>query len=85
MPSVFWEHFYEWGDFHREKIRELIKLRHEQGLHKSSELIIHVAEQGLYVAETDSRVLLKMGSRNWEADEGWKSRLSGPGYQIWTR
>lgn len=83
LPTVFFEHFYEWGDFHQEKIRELLKLRHEQGLHKGSELVIHVAEQNLYVAEIDGRVLMKIGSRHWEPATDWQHRISGPNYQVW--
>jgi alpha-amylase len=85
-PTIFWDHLFTWGDDVRNTIIEMANLRHEFNIHKTSELNIWLAEQNLYVAETDGAVLLKIGPKSWQPEgNDWQVRIQGSGFTIWTR
>lgn len=85
VPTVFWDHFFAWGAEHRQLLETLCQLRHEQGIHRQSRLEIRAAGPGLYAAEVDGRLALRLGERDWQPPEGWVERIRGPGFVIWTR
>jgi alpha-amylase len=85
MPSVFWGHLYNLGTQIRDPIVAMIQLRHEMGIHDQSHLTILVANQSHYVARTDDKILLKLGTGDYRPGTAWKLRLRGEGYEIFTR
>jgi alpha-amylase len=85
-PTVFWDHFYTWGKKHQKVIKALMALRHELGIHKNSELQILAAEQGLYAANIDGRLMIKMGWNSWSPqDSDYELRMSGNDWAIWVK
>lgn len=85
IPTVFWDHLFAWGPELRDQIEALAGLRHELGLQRRSRLEIHRAERELYVATVDGKLRIKLGSRPYDPGAGYRVRLAGPGYVIWTR
>ncbi len=84
IPSVFWDHFYDWG-LHDE-IKDLIAIRKSNGIHSTSSLDIKVAQGNLYAAEIDGKVAMKIGSGNWSpAGAGWTLAASGSNYAVWEK
>ncbi|MEE2925158.1 MAG: alpha-amylase family glycosyl hydrolase [bacterium] len=84
-PTIFWDHYFEWGDFYRAKIRELSEMRHGLNIHRESNLQILEARNNLYVAKVDDKLILKLGSLGFDPGSEWESAISGPGYYIWVR
>ncbi len=84
IPSVFWDHFYDWG-LH-DDIKELIAIRKANGIHSGSTLDIKAAQGNLYAAEIDGVVAMKIGSGNWSpAGSGWTLKASGNNYAVWEK
>lgn len=84
-PTIFWDHYFEWGDFYRAKIRELAQMRHGLNIHRQSYLEILEARNNLYVAKIDDKLIVKLGSATYNPGSEWESAISGPGYYIWTK
>jgi len=85
IPTIFWDHLYEWGRGHREIITALARLRYEFGINRRSSLSIVTAQDGLYVARIDDVVVLRLGSGNWQPGSGWSERVSGADFCVWSR
>lgn len=84
IPSVFWDHFYDWG-LH-DDIEELIAIRKAQGIHSGSTLDIKTAQWNVYAAEIDGKVAMKIGSGSWSpSGSGWTLATSGQDYAVWTK
>ncbi|MEO1448430.1 MAG: starch-binding protein, partial [Bacteroidota bacterium] len=84
VPSVFWDHFYDWG-LH-DAIRDLILIRKNNGLNSQSTLDIKVAQGNLYAAEIDGKVAMKIGPGNWSpAGNDWTLVASGSDYAVWEK
>lgn len=83
IPTVFWDHFYDWG-LHDE-IKDLIAIRKDNGLHSESTLDIQTAQADVYAAIIDGKVAMKIGSGNWSpSGSGWTLAASGNNYAVWT-
>lgn len=82
-PTVFWDHFFDWGL--KQKIRQLMALRHRNRLTADSRLAIVVAEDDLYAAYVDDQVAIKLGGRSWRPGLGWELVTSGESYAVWQR
>ena len=50
IPTIFWDHVFEWGEPLRQEITALAQLRQRVGLHSESKLEILAAEPDMYVA-----------------------------------
>jgi alpha-amylase len=85
LPAIFWDHLRSWDPAVRETIVRLARLRHDLGLSRESRLEILLADQTRYAARVDGKVTLLLGQDGWQPGEGWRPRLSGPGFRIWTR
>eukprot|EP00208_Stichococcus_sp_RCC1054_P000847 CAMPEP_0206136186 /NCGR_PEP_ID=MMETSP1473-20131121/1419_1 /ASSEMBLY_ACC=CAM_ASM_001109 /TAXON_ID=1461547 /ORGANISM="Stichococcus sp, Strain RCC1054" /LENGTH=585 /DNA_ID=CAMNT_0053528527 /DNA_START=221 /DNA_END=1978 /DNA_ORIENTATION=+ len=83
-PCVFWDH---WSDSKlRDIITRLVALRKKHGINCRSNLEIHEAGKELYVAETDGKILVKIGSAKWIPDgDDWKEVDSGKAWTVYER
>ena len=86
VPTIFWEHFFQWGEATQDVIASLARLRHELGISRTSMLNILIAEQGRYVAQIDDSCILKIGSAEFAPSSGsWVERISRDDFTIWSR
>lgn len=84
IPSVFWDHFYDWG-LH-DDIKDLIAIRKDNGINSGSNLDIKAAQWDLYAAEIDGVVAMKIGPGSWSpSGTGWTLRASGTNYAVWEK
>jgi len=81
VPCVFWEHFYDWNI--KEQIVRLMQIRKKYAITSASKLQILAAEVNLYAAVIDSKIAVKLGSREWTPGEGYKLLISGNEYAVW--
>jgi alpha-amylase len=84
-PSVFWEHLFDKGASNRDRIVELIQIRHELGIHRDSKLQILNTTNSSYVASIDKKILLRLGEKSYRPGSEWSPRILGEGYTIYTR
>jgi alpha-amylase len=85
VPTIFWDHFVTWGPDHRATIKKLAQLRHDMRIHRASQLEIVHADDGRYVAKVDGKLVVKLGPGGYQPETGWRERMSGPGFTIWTK
>lgn len=94
IPTLFWEHVFDWGDDVKKAITDLAALRARNGLHSESKLDIvrnQVADADCYLAVVDDKVAVKLGPRCELGDlkpskaEGWALSLSGKDWAVWER
>lgn len=85
LPTIFWDHYMQWGPEHRTTIQKLAELRHELSIHRASTLSIAVAEQGVYAAFVDGKLAVRLGDDRWTPGEGWRERLSGKHFRVWSK
>jgi alpha-amylase len=85
IPCAFWPHYFDWGDYTRQRIDRLVEVRKSTGLHARSVVDIKEARTGLYAAITDGKVAVKLGSRPWSPGAGWQLALDGDKFAVWTR
>ncbi|HOD42650.1 MAG TPA: alpha-amylase C-terminal beta-sheet domain-containing protein [Candidatus Wallbacteria bacterium] len=81
IPCVFWEHYFDWNL--KDQIKKLMAVRQKYGITSSSKLQIANAEVNLYVGVIDSKLIVKLGSRDWSPGEGFKLLASGVDYAVW--
>ncbi len=96
VPSVFWKHYFDWGQDLRNKIRALINARKVAGVHAGSS--VHLQDNaraaGVYAARVDGRsgeLYVRVGG----SDEQWEPSFSGytdyreyargAGWKVWVR
>ncbi len=86
VPCVFWQHFFDWGEPARRRIEALMQVRRRCGLTSSSRVEIHEAGRGLYSAEVDGRVAVRLGWWGWQPPGiGWRHAAGGERFDVWTR
>lgn len=90
-PCVFYDHYYTEGEL-GENIRDLIKLRTENGIHARSPLKILETKANIYAACIDEKICVKLGngdwSPNWEGgvlSETWSLALTGNDFAVWEK
>ena len=85
-PSVFWDHFFDWGSDLRKQITGLLEARKAMGVHARSKLEIVAATDSVYAALVDDKLAVKLGHDNWSpSGDGWKVSVSGDQWCVWTR
>lgn len=82
IPCIFWSHFFDWGL--KEEIAKLARLRKSLGINSSSPVNIIQASQGIYTASIDNKLVVRLGSVEWEPGGAWKPAAQGSGYKVWT-
>ncbi|KAL9264190.1 putative alpha-amylase 2 [Drosera capensis] len=86
IPSVFYDHFYDWGNSIHDQIVKLIQIRKLQDIHSRSSIIIHEAQANLYAATIGVKITMKIGDGSWSpAGKEWKLATSGHRYAVWTK
>ncbi|MBI5115340.1 hypothetical protein HZA56_02600 [Candidatus Poribacteria bacterium] len=89
VPCIYWQHFYDKGPVIHDKIKELCRIRREQGITNTSAVWIIRAEQDLYAAEVDNKLIVKIGPKQWEPNDagiaGCSIRAEYGDYKIWTK
>jgi alpha-amylase len=85
IPSVFWDHFFEWGM--RSPLSALMDVRRRNGISSTSSLFIEEARADLYAAVIDGRVAVKLGPAPWSPKRTdrapWKLVVSGNNFAVW--
>jgi alpha-amylase len=85
IPCIFWAHYFDWGDYTRQRIARLIQVRKQSGIHARSHIEIKEARPGLYAALIDGRLAVKLGSRSWSPGWGWQLAVDGDKFAVWSR
>ncbi len=89
IPCIFWQHFYDISSTMHDKIKELAKIRKEAGITSTSSVNILRAENALYAAEIDGKLIVKIGTRTWYPSDanltGYSIKAEYGDYKIWTR
>lgn len=85
IPCVYWPHFFDWDEYTRRRIETLLHLRKNAGIHSRSEVIIREARKGLYAAQIDGRVAVKMGTQHWHPGGDWHFAVDGDKFTVWAR
>lgn len=86
---MLWEHYFDWKL--KDKIIEFQNIRQRNGINARSKLEILRAENGIYIAKTDDKVLFKMGGNNDmgnltpRSEDGWNIVSFGDGYAVWEK
>jgi len=84
IPSVFYDHFYDWDRSIHDQIVKLIDVRRGQGIHSRSSIRILEARPNLYAAIIGENVCMKIGAESWcPVGEEWKLATSGRSYAVW--
>ena len=83
VPSVFWDHYFDWGI--KNDIKELMDVRLRNGLHSESSVSIREARWNLYAAVIDDKVAMKIGPGSWSPGPGWTLATSGNDYAVWEK
>ncbi|XP_072987661.1 probable alpha-amylase 2 [Typha latifolia] len=84
IPTVFYDHFYDWGDSTHDQIVKLMDIRKLQDLHSRSTIKIVEARSNLYSAIIGEKVCMKIGDGSWCPNgKEWKLATSGHRYAVW--
>ena len=84
-PTVFWDHYFDWGDDLKNQIKSLLKARDDAGIHSRSKLEIVAATDSLYAAHVGDRLAVKLGGDWSPSGGGWEAVASGDGWCVWTK
>jgi alpha-amylase len=84
-PSVFWDHYFDWGDDLKKQIAGLLKTRDDAGIHSRSKLEIVAATDNLYAAHVGDRLAVKLGGDWAPSGAGWEKAVSGDGWCVWIK
>jgi alpha-amylase len=85
VPCVYWSHYFDWDDYTRQRIERLMQTRKSTGIHARSRVDIREARRGLYAANIDGEVAVKLGPHPWSPGAGWQLALDGERFAVWTR
>ncbi|KAL2645486.1 hypothetical protein R1flu_013073 [Riccia fluitans] len=85
QPSVFYDHFFDWGEKIKKALVDLIQIRKRNGLHSRSSIKIYEANESIYAACIDGKISVKLGDGDWDPAYGWKLATSGQSYAVWER
>jgi alpha-amylase len=78
VPSVYWKHYFDWGDDLQGKIRALINARKVAGVHAGSDIFLqeNARRAGVYAAAVKGRngmLYVRLGG----SDANWQPHFSG--------
>jgi alpha-amylase len=96
LPTVYWKHYFEWGQDLQNKIKALINARKVAGVHAGSALYLqdNARAAGVYAARVDGRngqLYVRIGGsdKQWQpSDSGYdnyREYAQGAGWKVWVR
>ncbi|XP_021737128.1 probable alpha-amylase 2 [Chenopodium quinoa] len=84
IPSVFYDHFYDWDTSYHDQIVKLINIRKQQDIHSRSSIRILEAQPNLYSAIIGDKISMKIGDGSWSPEgKEWILATSGHRYAVW--
>ncbi|XP_061993033.1 alpha-amylase-like [Rosa rugosa] len=88
IPSIFYDHFFDWDRGLRVEISKLTAIRSRTGIKPDSVVRILAADPDLYVASIDDKIIMKIGPRYEVGDlvpPTFKIATSGLDYCVWEK
>eukprot|EP01018_Ginkgo_biloba_P018376 Gb_04803 [translate_table: standard] len=84
IPTVFYDHFCDWGSSIQNQIIKLMTIRRTQDLHSRSSIRILEANSHVYAANIGEKVCMKLGDGSWCPNgKEWKLATCGHRYAVW--
>ncbi len=94
VPSVFWKHYFEWGDDLQTKIKALINARKVAGVTAGSDIFLqqNARQGGVYAAAVQGRngmLYVRVGGSdaNWQPSfsgtREYREYAQGAGWKVW--
>ncbi|CAI5516376.1 unnamed protein product [Closterium sp. Naga37s-1] len=68
IPSVFYDHFFDWGTDLKNQIQQLIDARRRAGIHSRSLIQILAADDSRYAAIVGGNLCVKIGDGEWSPE-----------------
>ena len=84
-PSIFWDHYFDWGEDLKGQISGLLKVRDSAGIHSRSKLEIVAATDNVYAAHVGDRLAVKLGGDWSPTGGGWEQAVSGDRWCVWIK
>ncbi|KAG6648356.1 probable alpha-amylase 2 isoform X1 [Carya illinoinensis] len=86
IPTVFYDHFYDWGNSIHDQIVKLMDIRKRQDIHSRSSIRILEAQANLYSAIIGENVCMKIGDGSWcPTGREWSLATCGHRYAVWQK
>jgi alpha-amylase len=96
LPSVYWKHYFEWGDDLQNKIKALINARKVAGVHAGSDLYVqnNARQAGVYAAAvkgSKGMLYVRVGGsdNNWQPSfsgySNFRGYAQGAGWKVWVQ
>ncbi|KAL7244722.1 hypothetical protein ACSBR2_000148 [Camellia fascicularis] len=84
IPTVFYDHFYDWDKAIHDEIVKLMDIRKHQDIHSRSSIRIIEAQPNLYSAIIGEKLSMKIGDGSWcPSGREWSLVTSGHRYAVW--
>ncbi|KAK3237429.1 alpha-amylase [Cymbomonas tetramitiformis] len=85
-PSVFYDHVFYFDDLAR-VVKQLIEIRKRNDINCRSQVHILQADNELYAAIIDDKLLVKLGPGHYQPphDGSWECMLAGHSHTVWER
>ncbi|KAK3121530.1 hypothetical protein QOZ80_8BG0655500 [Eleusine coracana subsp. coracana] len=86
IPCIFYDHVFDWNL--KQQITALSQVRSRNGIHPGSKLEILKAENDIYIAKIDGKVITKLGPRMDLGNlvpSGFRVVTSGNSYAVWEK
>ena len=85
-PMVYYDHMYYFEGKMYFQIKDMMQLRHRLGIHSGSSVEIIEASNGLYAAEIDGKLAMKIGPKLWSPKGAdWQMILFGHNFAIFEK
>lgn len=96
VPTVFWKHYFDWGQTLRDRIKALVNARKAAGIHAGSELHPqeNARQKGVYAATVKGSrgelyVRIGGGDGDWQPSDsnysGYREYARGDGWRVWVK
>jgi alpha-amylase len=96
IPTVYWKHYFDWGDDLRLRINALINARKVAGVHAGSAIHLqnNARDRGIYAARVDGRhgeLYVRVGGSDdaWQPHHSgyrdYREYASGAGWKVWVK
>jgi len=96
VPSVYWKHYFDWGEDLRNKIRALVNARKVAGVHAGSALHLqdNARQRGVYAAMVEGKkgeLYVRVGGSDadWQPSnsgyQNYREYAQGTGWRVWVK